>query len=172
VLEKTESFFWGFCDDYLELVKSRRYGDFTAEGAASANSAMLVALSTMLRLFAPYLPFVTEEVWSWWQQGSVHRASWPTPEEVVASMGGADADAVPIFAATSEALGEVRREKALQKKSIKAPVSVVFPKQFERIKPAVQDFLAAAHVRNLSFGDVPALELTFHEEAPPSEPHA
>ena len=72
-------FFWDFCDDYLELVKSRRYGDFGAEGAASANSAMLVALSTLLRLFAPFLPFVTEEVWSWWQPGSVHRATWPTP---------------------------------------------------------------------------------------------
>ncbi len=172
VLANVESFFWGFCDDYLELVKSRRYGDFTPEGAASANSAMLVALSTMLRLFAPFLPFVTEEVWSWWQQGSVHRATWPTPEEVVASIGGEDAEAVPIFTATREALGEVRREKALQKKSIKVPVSVVFPKHFERIKPAAQDFIAAAHVRQLTFGDVNAPELTFHEEAPPPEPQA
>jgi valyl-tRNA synthetase len=165
VLEKTERFFWDFCDDYLELVKSRRYGDFTAEGAASANSAMLVALSTLLRLFAPFLPFVTEEVWSWWQPGSVHRASWPTPEEVVAEIGGEDVEAVPVFATTREALGVVRREKALQKKSIKTPVSVVFPKHFERITPAAKDFLAAAHVRNLAFGDVAGLELTFHDEA-------
>jgi valyl-tRNA synthetase len=167
VLANTEAFFWGFCDDYLELVKSRRYGDFTREGAASANSAMLVALSTLLRLFAPFLPFVTEEVWSWWQPGSVHRASWPTPEEVAAPIGGEDTEAVPVFAATREALSEVRREKALQKKSIKAPVSVVFPKHFERIAPAAKDFRAAAHVRNLTFGDVPGLEMTFHDEAPP-----
>jgi valyl-tRNA synthetase len=170
VLEKTERFFWDFCDDYLELVKSRRYGDFTAEGAASANSAMLVALSTMLRLFAPFLPFVTEEVWSWWQPGSVHRANWPTPAEVVESIGDEDGSAVEVFTVTREALGEVRRAKALQKKSIKVPVSVVFPKRFEKMMPAARDFLAAAHVRQLTFGDVNGPELTFHEEAPPPEP--
>jgi valyl-tRNA synthetase len=170
VLDNTNTFFWGFCDDYLELVKSRRYGDFTAAGAASANGAMLVALSTMLRLFAPFLPFVTEEVWSWWQPGSVHRAKWPTPEEVVESISGGDDRAVPVFSITREALGEVRKGKALQKKSIKAPVSVLFPKHFEPMMPAVNDFRAAAHVRDLSFGDVPAMELTFHDETPPLAP--
>jgi tryptophanase len=69
-------------------VKGRRYGDFTPDGAASANSAMLVALSTLLRLFAPFLPFVTDEVWSWWRAGSVHNAKWPTAEEVVEPIGG------------------------------------------------------------------------------------
>jgi valyl-tRNA synthetase len=172
VLEKTERFFWDFCDDYLELVKSRRYGDFTPEGAASANSAMLVALSTLLRLFAPFLPFVTEEVWSWWQQGSVHRASWPTPAEVVESIGDEDGSAVEVFTVAREALGEVRREKALQKKSIKVPVNVVFPKRFETMMPAAKVFWGGAVVGVLWFSDVSAPVLTFIEEAPPSEPQA
>jgi hypothetical protein len=91
----------------------------------------------------------------------------------VASIGGEDMDAVPVFTTTREALGVVRREKALQKKSIKAPVSVVFPKHFERLRPAAKDFLAAAHVRNLAFGDVTGMELTFHDEAPSTtEPRA
>jgi valyl-tRNA synthetase len=167
VLERCERFFWSFCDDYLELVKARRYGDFTPEGAASANSAMLVALSTMLRLFAPYLPFVTEEVWSWWRPGSVHRASWPTREEVVASIGGADAAAVHVSAQCELALAEVRRVKALHKKPSKAIIeSAVLPAALEPLAPAAHDFKAAMHIVSLSFADVTEASLTFAEVAP------
>jgi valyl-tRNA synthetase len=167
VLERTESFFWGFCDDYLEMVKARRYGDFGPEGAASANSAMLVALSTLLRLFAPYLPFVTEEVWSWWQPGSVHRAAWPTPEEVVAAIGGDDEQSVVIFKHAQTALADVRRIKAMEKRAVKSVIEqAVLPRTLAGLTPAARDFQAATHIRHLRFDDIEGPQLVFAEEAP------
>jgi valyl-tRNA synthetase len=167
VLERTETFFWAFCDDYLELVKSRRYGDLGPEGAASANSAMLVALSALLRLFAPFLPFVTEEVWSWWQSGSIHRAPWPTAAEVLQSIGGADENALRVREATQAALADVRRIKSMLKKPVKAVIkTAALPRTFEGLAPAQRDFLAATHIRNLRFEDVAEAQLVFEEEQP------
>ena len=124
-LERTETFFWSFCDDYLELVKGRRYGDQGAGRAASANGALLAALSTMLRLFAPFLPFVTEEVWSWWQAGSVHRAPWPTAEELLAACAPAveDERGVQALEFAAAVLGEIRKKKSEEQRPLKTRVS-------------------------------------------------
>lgn len=169
VLERAEGFFWTFCDDYLELVKSRRYGDFGDAAAASANSAMLVALSTLLRLFAPYLPFVTEEVWSWWRPGSVHRASWPTAAEVLRPIGGSDEAAVAVRESTQGALAEVRRIRSMLKKPTKLAIDeAVLPEEFRGLEPAARDFCAATRIKVLSFGAAPEAQLVFAEVTPVS----
>src|SRR4029453_12013924 len=112
VLQKTETLFWFFCDNYLELVKSRRYGDQGPAAAGSDNTALLNALSALLRVFAPYLPFVAEEVWSWWREGSVHTAAWPSPDELFAPAGGEDDRGARTLELAAAVLGEIRKKKS------------------------------------------------------------
>ena len=123
VLERTESFFWWFCDDYVELVKTRAYGEGgSVEGAASARAALRRALSTLQRLFAPILPFATEEVWNWWQSGSIHTTAWPTSAELTAGLSG-DADDAFIDAVCGT-LALIRRAKTEAKVSQRAVVEL------------------------------------------------
>ena len=122
-LELTEKFFWNFTDDYLELVKERAYGQAEATPAAQASAAIALrqALHTMLRLFAPFLPFATEEVWGWWQAeaGSIHRSTWPTVEELTV---GLDASNHGLLELASTALVGIRKAKSDAKASMKAEV--------------------------------------------------
>jgi valyl-tRNA synthetase len=104
-LQITESFFWHFTDDYVELIKDRAYGAAGEAGKASVLAALATTLDSLLRLFAPFLPFATEEVWSWWRPGSVHRA--PSP----AAMAVLDGDP-PMLSTVGDALGGIRKAKS------------------------------------------------------------
>ncbi|MFG1989271.1 valine--tRNA ligase [Actinoplanes sp. NPDC048988] len=116
-LQATEAFFWTFCDDYIELVKERAYAQ--GPGADSARAALAAGLSVLLRLFAPFLPYVTEEVWSWWRYGSVHKATWPTTYELTRVATEGDASLLDL---AGDALRQVRRAKSDRKLSMKADV--------------------------------------------------
>jgi valyl-tRNA synthetase len=120
-LELTESFFWNFTDDYLELVKERAYGQNTDPvGQASAVSALRIALLAITKLLAPFIPFATEEAWSWWQEGSVHRSVWPASEDLSAFSGNQNAKLLTL---ASQALIGIRKAKSDEKLSMKAEIS-------------------------------------------------
>ena len=166
-LQRSEEFFWRFCDDYLELVKGRRYGEQGPDAAASANSALAAALSVLLRLFAPFLPFVSAEVWSWWQEGSIHQAQWPTSGELDRLI----ADDSPasrqrdqeIYEQATEVLFEVRKRRSEDKKPIKVPITgVVLPDAFRGLIaiPQVEaDLKSALRVKAFSIAAADVREI-------------
>jgi valyl-tRNA synthetase len=162
-LERTESFFWDFCDDYIELVKTRAYGDGPA--AESAARSLRLALDVLLRLFAPILPFATEEVWSWWREGSVHAQSWPALAEI-------DATGEPMLLPTAgEVLGEVRKAKSTAKLSMRAEVTRLAVRgdaaRIGLLQQARTDLLNACVAGELVLEEgEPAVEVTLAETPP------
>jgi valyl-tRNA synthetase len=149
-LQVTEEAFWEFCDHYLELVKFRAYGDEDTPARRSAVAALRSALSVFLRLLAPFLPYVTEEVWSWrmaageGRERSIHAAPWPRPEELPAA---ADAEALT---AAVEVLTAVRGTKSEAQKSLRWPVeglSVLGDRSaLDALAPVLPDVLLAGRV--------------------------
>ena len=173
-LELTEKFFWNFTDDYLELVKERAYGqgDFNAEEQASALVALRTSLLTLLRLFAPFLPFATDEVWSWWQtnSGSIHRSQWPTAKELETGLDAANADLLTL---ASQALFGTRKAKSDAKASMKADVtSAVLSAPagvLERLELLSRDLKAAGRIGSLTFAPADEISVTEVVLAPAAE---
>lgn len=154
-LERTEAWFWSFTDNHVELVKARAYEGDPAS-AESARHALRLALSTLLRLFAPFLPFVTEEVWSWWKGGSIHRQPWPTAEDLRHPAIGPERTE-PVDPAVAEvsaaALVEIRRHKTLAKRSLATKVlacSVTDTRErLVLLQQAIDDLAAAARAQEI-----------------------
>jgi len=167
-LAAAEEFFWFFCDDYLELVKGRAYGERGEEPGRSARTALRLALSVILRLFAPFLPYVTEEVWSWWQDGSVHTAAWPARGEVAPEQPAAAPAALSAaLSAASGAIAAIRGAKSGARVSMRTPVRalVVTARQdhLDAVQAVLADVRAAGRVEHteLRCGDTePTFEIT------------
>ena len=159
-LERTEAFFWMFCDDFVELVKNRAYRTLGEERGAAARSALVLTLDVLLRLLAPFLPYVTEEVWSWWHdEGSIHRQSWPSVDQMPAEAGDPE-----LLALVSEVLGQIRRRKSEHGLSLRAEIAharvVASPAHVELLRLAGDDLSQA--------GVIAELELVPGEENEPT----
>ena len=154
-LERTESFFWWFCDDFVELVKGRAYRGRGEDPAASAHAALRIALETLQRMLAPTLPFATEEAWSWSHESSIHATRWP--ERVSGSGAALDLDAV------SEVLARVRRAKTEAKLSQRAGVARVIVKApagaRRGVEAAAADLRDALTIAELVLDDSTELEV-------------
>jgi len=159
-LEVTEAFFWTFCDDYLELVKERAY-DQTDVGQASAALALRLALSTLLRLLAPIVSFATEEAWSWFEDGSIHTASWPEPLAI-------EGDPAVLSVASAALIG-IRRAKTEAKASQKTPVSSATiaapPAKADALRAAADDLRAVGRIAELTVVEGDELAVTAIELA-------
>ncbi|RFA22120.1 valine--tRNA ligase [Subtercola boreus] len=169
-LEVTETFFWTFCDDYLELVKERAYSASSdARAKASAVLALQAAIDVLLRLLAPFIPFATEEVWSWTHGDgdSIHRATWPTG--VTGGDGAAFApDAAPSLPAhgtllklAGQALVGIRRAKTDAKASQKTPVAEATiagpPELLAELELAEGDLKQVGRIETLTLVEGPEL---------------
>jgi valyl-tRNA synthetase len=145
-LETIERSFWDFCDNYLELAKAPAYGELGPRRQASARTALRLALSTYQRLLAPYLPYASEESWSWWQEGSIHRAAWPSAER----LGGEPPEGLKV---ATDALAAVRKAKSDAQRKLRAPISYAVirdtPQRLSALGPVLDDFLAAANIATL-----------------------
>ena len=148
-LEVTETFFWSFTDNYVELVKERTYGKQGEESAKSAKAALGLTIHALLRLFSPFVPFVCEEVWSWWQKGSVHLQKWPNTSEVVSNP---SISAVHLETITN-ILAEVRKSKTERQLSMKAEVELLkiaaSNEILQQIKSSEKDLIAAGNIKKL-----------------------
>jgi valyl-tRNA synthetase len=164
-LERTERFFWQFCDDYVELVKGRAYGGRGEDAAASAAVALRAALSTLLRLLAPILPFVTEESWSWWHDDSVHCARWPDASSL-RDGGGRSLH----FDVASEVIALVRKCKSEQKRSLATPATSALVRdtaeRLEALREVQDDVMEAGKITSLETVVADALSVDVELAAP------
>ena len=155
-LEVTEQFFWTFCDDYIELVKDRAHGAGGAEAAASARTALGLALDVLLRLFAPFQPFATEEVWSWFHSDgdSVHRAAWPQAGELAAS---GDPSVLELAGQVLGLLRKVKSEAKVSQRTELTTAKVAVPAAMDSAaQGAFADIKAAGRVLDLVIEPGPA----------------
>ncbi len=150
-MQETEQFFWTrFTDTYLELAKTRARDEADTAGQASAVTTLRFGLKTLLRLFAPFLPYVSEEIWSWIfaaETGSpfIHAASWPTANEFSEVAAPAEPSSFDTAIAALAAINKAKADAEVSVgREVERLVIVARAESLERLRPVLRDVLQAA----------------------------
>lgn len=121
-LETIEGRFWDFCDNYLEIVKARAY----SANNQSAVATLMKTMDTFIRAFAPFCPFITEEVyqsrpWHKDKEQSLHTKPWPRSDEFE----NIQAENPILYDSASQIISDIRKAKTTANKTQKTPVTAV-----------------------------------------------
>ncbi len=165
VLQETESFFWQrFTDTTIELLKTRARDESDAEGRASAVAALRLGLSVMLRLFAPVLPYITEEVWSWafaeeTASPSIHVAPWPSEADFAEVPAPADAGSLEVAVECWRSVMKAKSEASVSMgKEIDSVTLAANAATQARLAPSLGDVLAAVRAKGHTLAEEATLE--------------
>lgn len=149
VKQDLDMFFWNaFCDNYLEIVKKRIYNG-TGDKKKSAQYVLYTALSTLIKLFAPFIPFVTEHVYQTYfkkneKWNSVHLADWPIADKKLASGN------TEVFDLFLEVLTKVRQEKSVSKKPMNAEILLnLGKKEMKLLQEVMSDLKDVTNAREI-----------------------
>ena len=164
-LELSESFFWQrFTDTYLELAKMRARSENDAPGRASAVATLRLALSVLVRLFAPVMPYISEEIWSWafaqeTRTASVHTAKWPSEADFAGIAPPADAASFETAVVAYLAINKAKADANVSpgRETLRLALAAA-PATRARLAPVVSDVLAAARCAEHTLADDDALE--------------
>lgn len=153
-LNLVETFFWHFTDDYIELIKDRAYGSRGEAEQASVVATLATALDALLRLLAPFQPFATDEVWSWWRSGSVHAAAWPGLQtELPGIAAAAEHGDVDVLTTVTRAISRIRKAKSdakvKQRTEVVNATITATEDRIAELQAGLDDLRAAGNVSSL-----------------------
>ena len=152
-LETDSFFFWAFADNYLEIIKNRVYNG-TDEEKASAYYTLYQTLLVLLKLFAPFTPYITEEIYQTHfakheKNKSVHLESWPAQLKIKESKSDEE-----VWNKLLEVIKLVRQAKSEAKTSMKTEVSLTLPKADSTLlKPVLADLKSVANAKDIKEGE-------------------
>jgi valyl-tRNA synthetase len=148
----TEKFFWNmFADNYMEIIKKRIYNQ-TGDKKISAQYTLYKSLLTILKLIAPIMPFITEEIYQTYfkkteKEKSIHISEWPISEDLEKDKYNETLD---LFI---KILGSVRQEKTKKQKSMKSEIILtISEKDYKTLKEIIKDLKDVTNAKEIKQG--------------------